>query len=253
VTLSANLLAAQVKRHPIYDYRIITHTETSCEIVFYQDGKESGSSTFTMADAKAAGLGGVNWQKYPRNMLFARAISNGVKWHCPDVMSGMPVYTPDELNMPVDGETGNIVEGVATEIKESVLPPISYDAATVAAVIEAGLTENAFSFTGAIKKADLDADVGKETVLAWFKHYRAARDANASSDEAAIQANAWWEGEGKLNLAMTYTTDSGKVLGKLSPDQLAEMVTQIDGLEGASPKMLTIREHCLMLIDYLAS
>ena len=29
-------------------------------------------------------------------MLFARAISNGVKWFCPDVFAG-PVYTPEEM------------------------------------------------------------------------------------------------------------------------------------------------------------
>ena len=42
---------------------------------------------------------GDNWRKYPKNMLFARAISNGVKWHCPDVMNGQPVYTPDEMGL----------------------------------------------------------------------------------------------------------------------------------------------------------
>lgn len=30
-------------------------------------------------------------------MLFARAISNGVAWYCPDVVSGR-VYTPEELD-----------------------------------------------------------------------------------------------------------------------------------------------------------
>jgi hypothetical protein len=31
-------------------------------------------------------------------MLFARAISNGVKWYTPDVFSG-PVYTPEEFDV----------------------------------------------------------------------------------------------------------------------------------------------------------
>jgi hypothetical protein len=29
-------------------------------------------------------------------MLYARALSNGAKWYCPDVFGG-PIYTPDEL------------------------------------------------------------------------------------------------------------------------------------------------------------
>jgi hypothetical protein len=41
-------------------------------------------------------------------MLFARAMSNGVKWFCPDVMNGSTVYTPEELGADVD-EDGNIV------------------------------------------------------------------------------------------------------------------------------------------------
>jgi hypothetical protein len=51
-------------------------------------------------------------------MLFARAMSNGVRWFCPDVFSGNTVYTPDELGaetddngvIVVDGSTGEIIE-----------------------------------------------------------------------------------------------------------------------------------------------
>lgn len=42
-------------------------------------------------------------------MLFARAISNGAKWYCPD-LSGGPLYTPDELGAQVDGETGEVID-----------------------------------------------------------------------------------------------------------------------------------------------
>jgi hypothetical protein len=34
-------------------------------------------------------------------MYFSRALSNGVKWYCPGVLSG-PVYTPEELDVPVN-------------------------------------------------------------------------------------------------------------------------------------------------------
>jgi hypothetical protein len=54
-----------------------------------------GVSTFTLEDARSAELvkTGSAWAKHPRNMLFARAMSNGVKWHMPDLLGGMPVYT----------------------------------------------------------------------------------------------------------------------------------------------------------------
>jgi hypothetical protein len=111
VTLSANLIAAAIKRYRAYDFRVRSLSNDACEVVFFEDGKEAGASEFTMQDAATAGLaGGENWRKYPRSMLFARAISNGAKWFCPDVFAGAPVYTPDELGAEIDAETGEILD-----------------------------------------------------------------------------------------------------------------------------------------------
>lgn len=116
VTLSANLMAAQIKRSGRYNYHVRRMDETGCEIEFFEGERSIGVSSFDDADAKAAGLlGGENWRKFPRNMYFARAISNGAKWYCPDVFSG-PVYTPDELSATqggssyVDASTGEIID-----------------------------------------------------------------------------------------------------------------------------------------------
>lgn len=101
VTLSANLMAAQIKRSGRYSYRVTQLDDTGCAIIFLENGQEIGCSSFTQADAQKAGLWNSSepWKKTPRNMMFARAMSNGAKWYCPDVFSG-PVYTPDELNGP---------------------------------------------------------------------------------------------------------------------------------------------------------
>jgi hypothetical protein len=116
VTLSANLIAAAVKRSGRYNYRVRKMTDEACEIVFFEGKEEIGVSSFTMTDAKAAGLNsGDNWRKFPRNMLFARAMSNGAKWYCPD-LSGGPLYTPDELGAQVDGETGEVIDAPAPRI-----------------------------------------------------------------------------------------------------------------------------------------
>lgn len=107
--LAANLMAAAVKRTGKYNYRVTKHTETECVIDFYEDKQVVGTSKFTMEDAKSAGLSTKdNWKKFPRNMLFARALSNGQKWFAPDVFNGATVYTPDELDAIVD-EEGNVV------------------------------------------------------------------------------------------------------------------------------------------------
>lgn len=111
-TIGANLMAAAVKAHPCYDYRVKRLDNDGVEIEFFQvcDGRREslGVESFTMDDAKAAGLTGKdNWRKFPRNMLFARCISNGVRFRCPDVFNGNSVYVPEELGADVDGD-GNI-------------------------------------------------------------------------------------------------------------------------------------------------
>jgi len=109
VTLSANLIAAAIKRSGRYNYRVTKQDDKGCTVEFFEGGQSIGQSTFDEADAKAAGLAaGDNWRKYPRNMYFARAISNGAKWFCPDIFGG-PVYTPDEMGAVEDQETGAVV------------------------------------------------------------------------------------------------------------------------------------------------
>jgi vancomycin resistance protein YoaR len=93
-TIGAGLMAARVKGFGKYDYKVIEHNEKVCSIEYFQ-GKESiGVSTFTLEDAKKAGT--KNLDKFPKNMLFARAMSNGVKWYTPDIYEA-PVYVPEEM------------------------------------------------------------------------------------------------------------------------------------------------------------
>lgn len=110
--LSANLMAAAVKASPRYDYRVRKMDAQGCEIEFFQihaSGRENlGVSSFTLADAQKAGV--KNIDKFPRNMLFARAMSNGVRWFCPDVFSRSAVFVPEELGATVDGDTGEIFD-----------------------------------------------------------------------------------------------------------------------------------------------
>ncbi len=117
VTLSANLMAAAIKRSGRYNYRVKKLDMTGCEVEFFDHGQSIGLSAFGPDDAKAAGLTGDNWRKYPRNMYFARAMSNGAKWFCADVFAG-PVYTPDEVGAPVNPETGEIIDTTAHELTE---------------------------------------------------------------------------------------------------------------------------------------
>jgi len=92
--IGAGLIASCVKGSGKYNYRVLQQDEKICSIDFYEGKEMVGNSTFTIEDAKKAQT--KNIDKFPRNMLFARAISNGVKWYCPDVFAG-PVYVPEDM------------------------------------------------------------------------------------------------------------------------------------------------------------
>ena len=116
-SFGANIMASKVKASGRYSYRVTEMSETNCSIEFLEhfDGRWTtiGISSFSIQDAKKAGT--KNLDKFPRNMLFARAMSNGVRWYCPDVMNGATVYTPEELGASVDDD-GNVIDADVVEI-----------------------------------------------------------------------------------------------------------------------------------------
>jgi len=112
-SFGANMMAAAVKASGRYNYRVVEMSDEVCEIAFIENGQECGRSKFTIADAKKAGT--KNLDKFPRNMLFARAMSNGVRWYCPDVMNGSAIYTPEELGVETD-EDGKPLEPIISEV-----------------------------------------------------------------------------------------------------------------------------------------
>jgi len=116
-TIGAGLIASRVKGSGKYDYEVKEMTDKNCSIDFYQGKKLIGNSSFSEADAKKAQT--KNLDKFPKNMLFARAISNGVKWFCPDVFAG-PVYTPEEMNNETQPETIDVTHAEVIDNTEEV-------------------------------------------------------------------------------------------------------------------------------------
>jgi hypothetical protein len=131
-TIGAGLMAARVKGFGKYDYKVIEHNEKVCSIEFFQKPglKLLGTSTFTIDDAKKAGT--KNLERFPKNMLFARAMSNGVKWYTPDIYES-PVYVPEEMEA-VEETTAEVVE--TPKSTKRVLTPEQFD--KLVAGIEAG-------------------------------------------------------------------------------------------------------------------
>ena len=111
-SLSSALVAALIKQHPHYDYKVVETTDERCEIAFYEGGQKQGTTSFTMDEARSvvawtdsSGEHTLadkdNWQNYPSDCLFARTISRGRRRFCPDVGLGR-LYTAEEMG--TDGE-----------------------------------------------------------------------------------------------------------------------------------------------------
>ena len=108
-----------------YSWRPVVHTDKQCTLRFWDkngpmtdvDGKPL-DVTITMEDAEKAGWvqnsrgsGKVgNYDKVPKNMLFARVISNFHRWYAPHVV-GAQVYDAGEITM------GDVI--AATEAKSA--------------------------------------------------------------------------------------------------------------------------------------
>lgn len=146
--MSANLMAAKVKKHPKYDYRVKSWDNDGCVIEFFEimrpgDPRDKwdslGESSFTQEDAERAQLaGGQNWRKFARNMFFARAMSNGVRIYTPDVFYGAPVYVEGEISgdfekaAPAASEEPQVAEVEVIDQADTIYRDIAAEEAEIA-------------------------------------------------------------------------------------------------------------------------
>lgn len=122
IAAQSNIIAAQLRKHPSYDYRIKSINDKGCtvEILRRVDGewRVEGEASFTDADAKRADLDSKdNYKGYPSDMFFNRALARAQRRYAPDVFS-QTVYTPEELGAKVDGE-GQVIDGSWTELPKA--------------------------------------------------------------------------------------------------------------------------------------
>lgn len=207
-TVGANLMAAAVRAHPHYDYQVKTITDNECAITFLRDGIEIGESALTLKEVNARKINMAwdkqknewkekyNWKTYPKNMLFARCISNGVKWFAPDVFMGTTVYTPDELS----GLDDDVIEMPTITVEAPPQPGLNDDqlAADIAHAVK--VVEAAKSTAKVERPADA------ETVRGWLREKAESGsqeqcDATAASQVAAMFGKALkWDGASEAEL-----------------------------------------------------
>jgi hypothetical protein len=124
-------------------------TAKLCRIKFLANGEVLGEEVFTIEMAERAGLtadkpgqrGISPWKAYPEAMLFSRALTAGMRTHCPDALGGHTAYTPDEL-----GAAADVVPVTVTEQAPAPTPAPEADATLLAqaysACADAGLSDD---------------------------------------------------------------------------------------------------------------
>lgn len=183
---SANLLASLVRRSGRYDYRVIEHSNDACELAVIDRGQEVGRVRWTMQDATRAEVAGKgNWKKYPKAMLFSRAISELARTYAPEVFGGAPVYTPDELGAEVnaDGEVVTLPDGQRANTRTGEVIDVSSRVAAAA--------EQSASFSGAT--LDTSAPAPKALLEECFALYLETTGFSATATrEDKVRCRDYW-------------------------------------------------------------
>lgn len=94
VTIYGSSVGALLRQHG-YSLEWPEVTNEGVKLVIHPpegDKRPAHPETYTMEDAKRAGLTGrTNWQKYPSDMMRHKAVSRAVNFYCPEVLKGMPI------------------------------------------------------------------------------------------------------------------------------------------------------------------
>lgn len=94
---SAQMIQALAYNHAGVTTTVKRSDNQECQLIMHRPNHPDMPISFTMDDAKKAGLlrSGSSWAKYPSDMLYARAITKGVRRIAPDAITGF--YTVDEI------------------------------------------------------------------------------------------------------------------------------------------------------------
>jgi hypothetical protein len=97
MAMSARSMLGLAQNKAGVSWKVKESTEKRCVIVFSRPKWEDMEVAFTIEEARAAGLlrSGSGWEKYPQDMLFARAASRGMRRIAPDAISGL--YSIEEM------------------------------------------------------------------------------------------------------------------------------------------------------------
>lgn len=188
VSFRYQLVAAKIKQSGKYDFKPLVSNDKEAQIQFYEDGKPTWISKYTMEQAVRAGLAQKDgWKKNPEDMLYARALTKGANKVCPELFFG-GVVSPEDLGVDADvvieanaaGETVEVKTEVATapppkksagkkqqEQKSTPAQEAASESVTVASSSESTTTESAepVESESSATATETDADIAEATEI----------------------------------------------------------------------------------------
>ena len=110
-SLWGDAVIALARSSPACEYIIETQTATEATCRVKRRGEAEQVRTFSMMDAKLAGLSGKQgpWTQYPKRMMQMRARAFAIRDVFPDVLKGLPV-AEEVMDMPRDMGAADIVQ-----------------------------------------------------------------------------------------------------------------------------------------------
>jgi hypothetical protein len=109
-------ILAKIRQSGTYDYEILERSDKQSSIQFYRlNGKERSPDgdpfIYTIDDARRAGLlSKTNWINHLKTMLVAAGVGHGHRIHCPDLFSGISVYSDGEEIIDITPNEFDILE-----------------------------------------------------------------------------------------------------------------------------------------------
>lgn len=176
-TLGASAVGALIQRSGRFAFRVGGLDDQHAAIDFYERRDDQwialGTSTFTLDDARRAGLGGSpTWKAYPRAMLHARALTAGARQFCPAVTLGS-IYDPEEL-------TAQAVPDAEEPLASTPNPPSAVSLESLARAYGADAVFEAAG--GALPTTDEELRAVAETLAATVPTAGAAEAAEEAGD-----------------------------------------------------------------------
>jgi hypothetical protein len=216
----------------------LQHDAAKCEARFHAPNVKTPTTVaWTMAEAKTAGLAGKDiWQKYPRQMLRARVISEGIRMTMPGILSG--IYTPEEV---ADMVPIQATASVARDIEEADPDPANGTPGTATTKEIRRFETKLNDYCKKINAAWIDKRTTPDgEVPGWVKDLvNPYQLVGHMLKEARVEADGNWRTRMKAAARLWLDDEPGTVAGwrayarRLSEEALAEHADDWDDRPGA--------------------